>query len=478
MSPHSVRYPVLTSMARLNANQGEAEAELSVGPYWASCKRREPDCQSPEQPVGPYSVDGRTSMPADDPAQVSIPPAVSCVTSALASAGSSAAGRGVQTILVLQPLVLHPTSRSGDDVQALKLFSKMHQEGTWMSEFTLSSTLCACAAKYAISECTQLHAVAYKLALDSNTFVGTAVLDAYAKCNMMKDARLVFEKMTEKTAVTWSSLFAGLTRNGLHDEALRLFQSSQRQGMELTEFTLSAILSTCASLALTIEGKQLHAIIIKHGSHGNFFVASSLVDVYSKCGHIKKAYAVFSDMEHKNVVLWNAMIASFTKHGHPQEVMILFEKMHQAGIFPNEVTYLSVLSVCSHAGFVEEARRYFSLLMSDQTVEPNVLHYSCMVDVLGRSGNIDEAWQLIQQMPFEPTASMWGSLLGSCRNYRHTGLAQIAAEQLFKLEPENGANHVLLSDVYAASKSWENATLARMYLKDSGARTDMGTSWV
>ncbi|TVU50931.1 hypothetical protein EJB05_02329, partial [Eragrostis curvula] len=368
-------------------------------------------------------------------------------------------------------------TRNGDDVQALKLFSMMHQEGTRMSEFTLSSTLCACAAKYAITECTQLHAIAVKLALDSNSFVGTAVLDVYAKCNMIKDARIVFEKMSEKTAVTWSSLIAGLVQNGLHDEALHLFQSSQREGMELTEFTLSALLSTCASSTLIVEGKQLHAIIIKYGFHGNYFVTSSLVDVYSKCGQIEKAYAVFSDMEHKNVVLWNAMIASFTSHGHSWEVMILFEKMHQAGIFPNEVTYLSMLSVCSHAGFVEEARRYFSLLMSDKTVEPNVLHYSCMVDVLGRSGNIDEAWELIQQMPFEPTTSMWGSLLGSCRNYRHTGLARLAAEQLFKLEPENGGNHVLLSDVYAGSESWENAVLARKYLKDSGAKTDMGTSW-
>lgn len=369
-------------------------------------------------------------------------------------------------------------TRNGDDLQALKLFSKMHREGTRMSEFTLSSTLCACAAKYAIAECTQLHAIAIKLALHSNNFVGTALLDVYAKCNMMKDARLVFEKMPEKTAVTWSSLFAGLVQNGLHDEALRLFQSSLREGIELTEFTLSAILSTCASLALMVEGKQLHAIIIKHGFRVNFFVASSLVDMYSKCGQIEKAYTVFSDMEHRNVVLWNAMMASFTKHGHPWEVMILFEKMHQAGVFPNEVTYLSMLSVCSHAGFVEEARRYFGLLMSDQTVEPNVLHYSCMVDVLGRSGNIDEAWELIQQIPFQPTISMWGSLLGSCRNYRHTELAQLAAEQLFKLEPENGGNHILLSDVYAGSESWENAVLARKYLKDSGARTDMGTSWV
>ncbi|KAL6642291.1 hypothetical protein ACP70R_020472 [Stipagrostis hirtigluma subsp. patula] len=368
---------------------------------------------------------------------------------------------------------------NGEDVQALKLFSMMHQEGTQkMSEFTLSSTLCACAAKYAIIECQQLHTIAIKLALDSNSFVGTAVLDVYAKCNMIKDAYWVFEKMPEKTAVTWSSLFAGLMQNGLHEEALHLFQSSQRKGIKLTEFTLSAILSTCASLALIIEGTQLHAVTVKYGFHGNFFVASSLVDVYARCGQIEKAYVVFADMEYKNVVLWNTMIASLTRHGRFWEAMIIFEKMQQVGLFPNEVTYLSMMSVCSHAGLVEEARHYFNLLVSDQTVEPNVLHYSCMVDVLGRCGKTGEAWELIQQMPFEPTISMWGSLLASCRKYRHVRLARIAAEQLFQLEPENGGNHILLSDVYAASGNWENAVLAREYLKDSGATKDMGSSWV
>ncbi|KAL6906108.1 hypothetical protein ACP4OV_003709 [Aristida adscensionis] len=369
-------------------------------------------------------------------------------------------------------------TRNGEDVQALMLFSMMHREGTQMSEFTLSSTLCACAAKYAIIECKQLHTIAIKLALDSNSFVSTAVLDVYAKCNMIKDAYWVFQKMPEKTGVTWSSLFAGLVQNGLYEEAWRLFQNSQREGIQLTEFTISSMLSTCSSLALIIEGTQLHAVIVKYGFHGNFFVASSLVDVYARCGQIDKAYALFANMEHKNVVLWNAMISSFTRHGHTWEVMILFEKMRQVGIFPNEVTYLSMLAVCNHAGLVEEARHYFSLLISDQTVEPNVLHYSCMVDVLGRCGKTDEAWEWIRQMPFEPTVSMWGSLLGSCRKYGHVRLARIAAEQLFQLEPENGGNHILLSDVYAASGNWENAVLARKYLKDSGARKDMGRSWV
>ncbi|CAL4974217.1 unnamed protein product [Urochloa decumbens] len=367
---------------------------------------------------------------------------------------------------------------NGDDLQALKLFSKMHQEGAQMSEFTLSSTLSACAAKFAAIECKQLHTIAIKLALDSNSFVATAVLDVYAKCNMINDACLVFEKISEKTAVTWSTFFSGLVQNGLHEDALRLFQSSQREGVQLTEFTLSAILSTCASLALMTEGMQLHAVIFKYGFHGNFFVASSLVDVYARCGQIEQAYLIFAGMKHKNVVLWNAMINSFTRHGNFFEAMILFEKMQQARISPNEVTYLSMLSMCAHAGLVQEARCYFSLLISDQIVEPNVLHYSCMVDVLGRSGKTDEALELIQLMPFEPTASMWGSLLGSCRKYRNVGLARLAAEELFKLEPENGGNHALLSNVYAASGSWEDAVLARKYLNDSGAKKDMGLSWI
>lgn len=367
---------------------------------------------------------------------------------------------------------------NGDGLQALKLFSKMHQEGTRMSEFTLSSTLCACAAKHATIECRQVHTIAIKLALDSNSFVGTAVLDVYAKCNMINDACLVFEKIPEKTAVTWSTLFAGLVQNGLHEDALRVFRSSQREGIQLSEFTLSVILSTCASLALMIEGMHLHAVIIKYGFNDNLFVASSLVDVYARCGQIKEAYLVFADVKHKNVVLWNAMITSFTRHGKSWEAMVLFEKMQQSGISPNEVTYLSMMSVCGHAGLVEEAQCYFGLLISDQTVEPNVLHYSCMVDVLGRSGKTDEAWQLIQEMPFEPTTSMWGSLLGSCRKYRNVRLARLAAEQLFKLEPENGGNLALLSDVYAASGSWENVVLARKYLNDTGARKDMGSSWI
>ncbi|WOL15454.1 pentatricopeptide repeat-containing protein [Canna indica] len=369
-------------------------------------------------------------------------------------------------------------TRHGKDTEALGLFLQMRRDGTSASEFTLSSVLCACAAGCALMESQQLHALALKSAMDSNVFVGTAVLDVYTKCKMVCDARLVFDAMSEKSSVTWSSMVAGYVQNDLYEEAIWFFCHAQRNGVELTQFTLSAVLSACASLAATTEGKQLHAIVARAGFGHNLFVATSLIDVYSRCGCIRDAYLVFGDIEEKNIVLWNAMITGFSKHARPDEAMILFEKMQQLGLQPNEITYISLLSACSHVGLVEKGRRYFDLLMRDDAVRPNVLHYSCMVDVLGRAGQIDEAWELIRSMPFRATSSMWGSMLNSCRVHGNLELAKLAAEHLFELEPNNAGNHVLLSNIYAANKQWREVALSRKLLKDSGARKEIGKSWI
>lgn len=366
----------------------------------------------------------------------------------------------------------------GKDIEALRLFLRMHQEGTPMSEFTLSSILCACAAKFAITECKQLHALALKSAMDSNVFVGTAILDVYAKCNMINHACQMFDEMPERSSVTWSSMIAGYVQNDLHEEALKLFRRAQKMGTELTQFSLSATVSACASLAATIEGTQLHAIVMKAGFDSNIFVITSLLNVYSRCGQMEKAYLVFTDIKEKNVVLWNAMIAGFSRHAHVWECMILFEKMQQNAMHPNEVTYISVLSAFSHTGLVEKGRHYFRLLMNDKNVQPNVLHYSCIVDVLGRAGHVNEAWELMAKMPFEATASMWGSLLGSCRIHGNPELAKIAAGHLFQLEPYNAANLVLLSNIYAASANWGEVIMARKILKGSGAKKETGKSWI
>ena len=369
-------------------------------------------------------------------------------------------------------------TQNGDSEKALVLFMQMQKEGTSCSEFTVSSVVCACAAKCCVFECKQLHGFALKTALDSNVFVGTALLDVYAKCGLVKDASLVFECMPERSDVTWSSMVAGYVQNELYEEALVLFHRAQAMGLEHNQFTISSALSACAARAALIEGKQVQAVLCKTGIGSNIFVISSLIDMYAKCGIIEEAYIVFSSVEEKNVVLWNAMLSGFSRHVRSLEAMIYFEKMQQMGICPNEITYISVLTACSHLGLVEKGRKYFDLMIRVHNVSPNVLHYSCMVDILGRAGLLHEAKDLIDRMPFDATASMWGSLLASCRIYRNLEVAEVAAKHLFEIEPHNAGNHVLLSNIYAANNRWEEVARARNLLKESKAKKERGKSWI
>ncbi|KAK9283405.1 hypothetical protein L1049_011647 [Liquidambar formosana] len=384
----------------------------------------------------------------------------------------------VERSLVSWNTMIGAYTQNGDDEKALSLFMQMQREGTPFSEFTISGILCACSAKYAVFECKQLHAFALKTAMDSNVFVGTALLDVYAKCSSIKDASQVFEGMPERSDVSWSSMVAGYVQNELYEEALVLLHRAQALGLEHNQFTLSSALCACAGLAALIGGRKVHAVLHKTGFDSNIFVASSLIDMYAKCGSIKESYIVFSSVEEKNIVLWNAIISGFSKHACSIEAMILFEKMQQMGLCPNEVTYISVLSACSHMGLVEKGRRYFDLMIGEHAVLPNVLHYSCMVDILGRAGLLSEALDVIKRMPFIATASMWGSLLGSCRIHGNLELAEVAAKHLFEIEPDNAGNHVLLSNIYAANKRWGEVAEARKLLKESKAKKERGKSWI
>ncbi|XP_059665889.1 pentatricopeptide repeat-containing protein At5g04780, mitochondrial [Cornus florida] len=383
-----------------------------------------------------------------------------------------------QRSLVSWNTMIGSYTQNKSEEEALYLFMKMQREETQFSEFTISSVLCACAAKFAIFECKQLHAFALKVSIDSNVFVGTALLDVYAKCNAVEDAIRVFESMPERNAVTWSSMVAGYVQNKLYEEALILFHRAQMIGLEHSQFTISSVLSACACLAALIEGKQLHAVLHKAGFDANIYVASSLIDMYAKCGTIKEGYVIFSCVEEKNVVVWNALVSGFSRHARSIEAMISFEKMQQMGVRPNEVTFVSVLSACGHMGLVEKGRKYFDMMIKDHNLSPNVFHYSCMVDILGRAGLIHEAKEMIDKMPFDATPSMWGSLLASCRIHKKLEFAEVAAQKLFEIEPNNAGNHVLLSNIYAANKKWEEVVRARKLLKDSKAKKERGKSWI
>lgn len=383
----------------------------------------------------------------------------------------------VRTVVSWNTMIAAYT-QNGDGEAALELFVRMLREGAEFSEFALSSVLCACASKILAHESRQLHALAVKASMVSNAFVSTALLDVYAKCCFIEDAYQVFESMPAKSDVTWSSMMAGYVQNELYEEAMGLFLRAQRTDVKTNMFSISSFLSACAALAALIEGKQVHALVYKTGFGENEHIASSLVDVYAKCGSIKHSHAVFTDAEKKNVVLWNTMISGFARHARPLEAMILFEKMQQMCLHPNEVTYVSLLSACAHMGLAEKGRVYFDMMKKEHNVLPNVFHYACMVDVLGRAGQIDEAKDLIIKMPFKATAAVWGSLLASCRVYRNVELAEIAAKKLFEIEPNNAGNYVLLSNIYAANGRWEDVASARKLLKSSEAKKERGKSWI
>lgn len=369
-------------------------------------------------------------------------------------------------------------TQNGNGKGALRLFTRMLREGSEFSEFALSSVLCGCASNVLAFESQQLHAFAIKSAMELNPFVATALLDVYAKCRCIEDAFHVFKFMPERSDVTWSSMMAGFVQNNLYEEALSLFLIAQRTDVERNMFTISTVLSACAAMAALIEGEQVQAIVYKTGFDANEYIASSLVDVYAKCGSIKQSHAVFSEAEKKNVILWNTMISGFAKHARPLEAMILFEKMQQAFFCPNEVTYVSLLSACAHMGLAEKGRKYFRMMKEEHNLSPNVVHYSCMVDILGRTGQINEAKHVIENMPFVATSSMWGSLLASCRIFRNVEVAEIAARNLFVLEPNNAGNHVLLSNIYAAKGRWEDVANSRKLLKSSEAKKEKGKSWI
>ncbi|KAK7390838.1 hypothetical protein VNO78_18962 [Psophocarpus tetragonolobus] len=370
-------------------------------------------------------------------------------------------------------------NENAEDHEALMLLIQMQREGTIFNEFTISSVLCKCAFKCAILECMQLHALSIKAAIHSNCFVGTALLHVYANCSLTKYASQIFESMPEKSIVTWSSMMAGYVQNGFPHEALLLFHNAQLMGFHHDPFMISSVTSACACLATLVQGKQVHAMSYKSGFDSNLYVASSLIDMYAKCGCIREAYLVFQGVVVvRTIVLWNTMISGLARHACALEAMILFEKMQQRGLFPDDVTYVSVLNACSHMGLHEEGQKYFDLMVKHHNLSPSVLHYSCMIDILGRAGLVHKAYDLIERMPFKATSSMWGSLLASCRIYGNIEFAEIAAKYLFEMEPYNAGNHILLANIYAANKKWDEVAKARKLLRECDLRKERGTSWI
>ncbi|CAA2969439.1 pentatricopeptide repeat-containing At5g52630 [Olea europaea subsp. europaea] len=322
-----------------------------------------------------------------------------------------------------------------------------------------------------------VHCLTVKVGYDFNVFVGSSVVDMYAKCGSLVDSRKMFDEIPEKNVVSWSGMIYGYAQMGEDEEALKLFKDALIEDLGVNDFTFSSVIRVCGNSTLLELGKQMHGLCLKMSYDLSGFVGSSLISMYSKCGVIEGAYLVFDEVSNKNLGMWNAMLIACAQHSHTKNVFALFGKMERVGTKPNFITFLCLLYACSHAGLVEEGKYYFKL-MKDQGIEPGDQHYASMVDLLGRAGKLHEAVKITKEMPMQPTESAWGALLTGCRIHGNTELAGYVADRVFELGPISPGLHVLLSNAYSAAGRYKEAATARKMLRDCGMKKETGLSWV
>ncbi|KAL6570976.1 hypothetical protein OROGR_000526 [Orobanche gracilis] len=362
--------------------------------------------------------------------------------------------------------------------QALDLFQEMRFKGLNMDQFTFGSVLTACGGLLAATEGKQIHAYIIRTGNKDNVFVASALLDMYSKCREIKNSERVFRLMGNKNIVSWTAMLVAYGQNGYSEEAVRIFCEMQRNGVEPDDFTLGSVISSCANLASLEEGAQFHGQSLVSGLISFVTVSNALVTLYAKCGNIEESHLLFDEIKSKDEVSWTALVSGYAKFGKVNETINLFEEMLTYDLNPDGVTFVGVLSACSRAGFVEKGRQYFALMVNKFKIKPILDHYTCMIDLFSRAGNLEEAKKFILEMPCRPDTIGWATLLSSSRNHGNTEIGKWAAGCLLELDPQNPAGHVLLASIYAAKGQWDEVAKLRRGMRDKGVRKDPGCSWI
>ncbi|KAL5547133.1 hypothetical protein UlMin_006820 [Ulmus minor] len=396
--------------------------------------------------------------------------------------------------LVSWNTIIAAHAQNGHAKMALDLFIQLQVEGQKPDSITIVTVIPAIADIKSLRIGKSIHGYVVRAGFESLVNIETALIDMYSKCGSVGTSRLIFDRMTEKTVVTWNSMIDGYVQSEDPEEAMTMFQKMLDEGFEPTNVTVMEALHASADLGDIEKGMFIHKLLdeLNLGSdvqwiHGlvirtcldkNVFVMTALVDMYAKCGAIKTARKLFDAMDERHVTTWNAMIDGYGTHGLGKASVDLFNEMQKGMIKPNDITFLCVISACSHSGLVEEGLRVFTSMKKDYGLEPAMDHYGAMVDLLGRAGRLDEAWDFIQKMPLEPGITVYGAMLGACKIHKNVELGEKAAMRIFELNPDDGGYHVLLSNIYATASMWDKVAQVRTMLGKKGLKKTPGCSLV
>ncbi|ESQ55797.1 hypothetical protein EUTSA_v10025426mg [Eutrema salsugineum] len=324
----------------------------------------------------------------------------------------------------------------------------------------------------------RIHAQMAVVGFAPNEYLKVKLLILYALSGDLQTAWILFRSLLLRDLIPWNAMISGHVQKGLEQEGLYMYYDMRHHRVVPDQYTFASVFRGCSALASLEHGMRAHAVMIKSRIKSNIIVNSALVDMYFKCSSVSDGYKVFDQFSTRNVITWTSLMSGYGYHGKVSEVLKCFDKMKEEGCRPNSVTFLVVLTACSHGGLVGEGREYFDSMKRDYGIEPEGQHYAAMVDILGRAGRLQEAYEFVMKSPCKKHAPVWGSLLGACRNYGNVKLLELAATKYFELDPTNGGNYVVFANGYASCGLLDAASKVRRRMEDAGVKKDTGYSQI
>ncbi|XP_020252466.1 pentatricopeptide repeat-containing protein At3g62890-like [Asparagus officinalis] len=401
-------------------------------------------------------------------------------------------------------------AKSPNPSHSLHFYAHMRRIGIPTNNFTYPFVLQACSKGSLMPEGVQIHTHVLKFGFDRDLYVRNGLIGFYCACSDLGSSRRVFDgypfvrdvvswnvmivgyarageicvaekvfdDMPERDVVSWSSMIVGYVSNGMLEKSLKLFRQMIDKRLAVNEAALVTVLSASAQLGLLDYGSFVHESIKKLKFPLTINIGAALVDMYAKCGCVELSRQVFDDLPKKDVFAWNAMLCGLATHGLGKEALDLFERFTEEGFHPTNVTFVGVLNACSRAGLVNEGRQHFNSMIRDYGIEPEMEHYGCIVDLLGRAGLVNEAVKLIENMSIKPDPVLWGTLLGACKMHGLVELGVSIGSKLLELEPAHDGHYVLLAGIYAKAKKWDDVLKIRKLMANRGTNKSAGWSLI